>query len=234
MIDLKGLTKQEILNRAKWKCPEKGHSSHNGLEHPRCYDKHKGIQGEKTLFLDIEAEDLNADYGIMFCWVAMDEETGQMFSDIINLSDIKKYSTKDRNKQPKEDSRIIKSLVDLLNNYNRVVTHYGSRYDLPFIRTRAVMGDIDFPSYGSLYQMDTWMIMKNKFKLSRNTLQNGCLKLLGVSRKDHLSLSIKHGCLRGEKWALDLTLTHCKSDVLDLRDIYIKINKFVKKSKTSI
>jgi hypothetical protein len=96
------------------------------------------------------------------------------------------------------------------------------------------MCGIDFPKYGEIYQTDTWMILKNKFKLSRNSLQNGCLKLLGVTRKDHLSLSIKHGCLRGEKWALDLAVSHCEKDVLDLRDMYNKTYPYVKKSNTSI
>jgi hypothetical protein len=85
-----------------------------------------------------------------------------------------------------------------------------------------------------LFQSDTWVILKKKFKLSRNSLQNGCLKLLGHSRKDHLSLAIKHGCLRGEKWAIDLSRKHCLQDVEDLVELFDITKKYLKRTKSSI
>lgn len=234
MIDLGGMKKKEILERAKWKCPLPGHSKHNGLEHPRCYEKFFGLKLGKECILDIEAEDLKADYGIVFCWCVLDLDTNKIFSDVITKKDIKKYSSKARNVQPKEDKRIIASLVSKLSEYERVIHHYGKRYDLPFVRTRAVINDVYFPTYGILYQTDTWEILKVKFRLSRNSLKNSTLKLFGKTRKDHLSLSIKHGCLRGEKWALDIALRHCEKDVLDTRDLFRSICSYKKKTNTSI
>lgn len=233
MVDLSQLKKEEILKRAKWKCPLQGHSKHNGLEHPRCFDKFKMVGGEKILFFDIEAEDLNADYGIMFNWCAMDED-GNIFEDAITLDDIKKNKSSDRNIEPKEDKRIVQSLVDLMSKYNRVVGHYSCGYDLPFTRTRAVICGVDFPNYGELYQSDTWVFLKKKFKLSRNSLDNGCRKLIGVSHKDKLSLSIKHGVLRGEKWAIEASQKHCKQDVIDLVALYNKTYRYSKKTNSSI
>jgi hypothetical protein len=96
------------------------------------------------------------------------------------------------------------------------------------------MCGVDFPSYGVYVQTDNWDILKTKFKLSRNTQENASLKLRGETRKDHLSLSIKHGCLRGEKWALDLALKHCEGDVLDCEDNYWVINKYARKTNRSI
>jgi hypothetical protein len=234
MVDLVNLSKEEIVKRAKWQCPIPGHSKHNGLAHPRCYDKFKHVEGEKVGYLDIETEDLKADFGIIFNWCILDAKTNKVYRDVLTPEDIKKHSSRDRDKQPREDSRIIRSLIERLNDYDRVVTHYGCRFDLPFIRTRAVICEIPFPSFGLIYQTDTWMILKNKFKLSRNSLQNGMLKLKGFSRKDHLSLSIKHGCLRGEKWALDLSDKHCENDVLDLRDLHQSIESYANKTKSSI
>ena len=235
MINIARMPKNEIIARANWRCPLKGHSYHNGLEHPNCFDKLNGVR-ERIGFLDCETEDLYGDFGIMFCWSLLDSETDKVYKDVITLKDIKKYSTKNRYDSPKEDKRIIRSLVYTLerNNYSRVITHYGSRFDLPMIRTRAVICKEYFPGYGQLYQTDTWLILKNKFKLRRNTLENGCRQLVGSSRKDHLSLSIKHACLRGEKWALDIALNHCVNDVLDLKDLFINTNKFVRNTKSSI
>jgi len=484
-IEVSKMTKQEILARERFRCPEKGHGSKNGFEHPVCFDRNtKGLFQEKVLFFDIEAEDLSADYGIMFNWFAIDED-GNEFEDYITLDDIKKYKSSHRDIEPREDTRIVKSLVDLMSKYTRVVGHYscvdpeqrillgdltykkardikigdkllafeekqrkGKRrryrlstvtfskldkkqkirftlsdgtilevsrehpflypsgkanlaswkwqeakdfevgdcltrfvpvydkeknnydygylaasvdgegwlssegrgirmgfsqkknamykeflalikkynfpfchrekridgvqtfslynmwncvkflgriqpkrllvnfhkklskdltvhvpvenrtkivkieeigvgdvmvisttthtyisegfpshncgYDLPFARTRAVIDKVDFPGYGMLFQSDTWVILKKKFKLSRNSLENGCRKLVGVTHKDKLSLSIKHGCLRGEKWAINDSRKHCRQDVIDLVALFNLTSKYMRRTKSSI
>jgi len=234
MVDLKSMKKAEILQRAAWKCPVSGHSKHNGLEHPRCYDKLHQLEGERICFLDIETEDLYAEYGVIFCWCILDAKTNKVYKDSITLADIKNYSSKKRNIHPREDKRIIKSLTDKLEQYNRVITHYGSLFDLKFIRTRAVICNVDFPSYGLIYQADTCKILWSKFRLKRNNLGSSTRNLLGKTRKDRLSLSIKHGCIRGEEWAIQTSLKHCENDVLDTRDLYNEIEPFIKKTKTSI
>jgi hypothetical protein len=233
-LEVSKMKKEEVLARDKFRCPEKAHGSKNGWEHPRCFERYtRGLYQEKVLFFDIEAEDLNADYGIMFNWYATDEE-GNSFEDYITIDDIKKYKSSDRNVEPKEDTRIVQSVVDLISKYTRVVGHYSCGYDLPFARTRAVIDGVDFPSYGMIFQSDTWVFLKKKFKLSRNSLENGCRKLVGVTHKDKLSLSIKHGCLRGEKWAMDLSRKHCAQDVEDLIALFNLTHKFMRKTKASI
>ena len=228
------MKQEERIARQKFKCPFPGHGSKNGFEHPRCFEKSiKGQWQEKILFFDIEAEDLNADYGIMFNWAAMDED-GNFFEDYITLNDIKKYKSSNRNIEPKEDKRIVQSLVDLMSKYTRVVAHFGCGYDVPFVRTRAVICGVEFPSFGMIYQSDTWVFLKKKFKLSRNSLENGCRKLLGKTHKDKLSLSIKHGILRGEKWAMDDSRKHCKYDVIDLKALYNSTYKYSRKTNSSI
>lgn len=232
---LSQLSASELRKRLVWKCPLKGHRKHDGISHHTCYDRLRGTNlKEKIAFFDIEAEDLKADYGIAFCWVLLDSETNKMYSDAITLNDIKKYSSREKNTQPKEDTRIIKSLISRMSCYDRVIGHFSAWYDLPFIRTRAVIDKLDFPAYGALYQGDSWKILRAKFKLSRNTLENASLKLTGKTRKDHLSLSIKHGCLRGEQWALKKALIHCENDVLDLRDVFNAICFSTKITNTSI
>jgi len=232
---LSQLSAPELRKRLAWKCPLKGHSKHDGISHYSCYNKLNKIPTEERIgFMDLETEDLKSDFGILFCWKILENGTNKMYGDVLTLDDIKKGKSTKRDIQPKEDRRIVQSLVDTLENFDRVILHYGARFDLPFARSRALICDVEFPSYGNLYQGDTWQILKNKFKLSRNSLQNATLKLLGITRKDHLSLSVKHGCLRGEKWALDITEKHCENDVLDLRDLYNKISFAVKINKSSI
>ena len=233
-LEVSKMKRDEVLARERFRCPEKGHSSKNGFEHPVCFSRNtKGLFQEKVLYFDIEAEDLNADYGIMFNWYAIDED-GNHFEDYISLEDIKKYKSNKRDVEPREDTRIVQSLVDLMSKYTRVVGHYSCGYDLPFARTRAVIDKVEFPGYGMLFQSDTWVILKKKFKLSRNSLENGCRKLVGITHKDKLSLSIKHGCLRGEKWAIDDSRKHCKQDVVDLVALFGLTRKYMRQTKSSI
>jgi len=235
MIDLTLLKTDDIKARAKWKCPLDGHSKHNGLEHPNCYESlHSLDLREKIGFLDIETGDLKADFGIMFCYCIKDRNSDKIYEDRITLDDIKKYSSKKRDVNTKEDTRIIKSLVKDMGNFTRLVGHFSSIFDLPFIRTRAMICGIDFPTYGQYCQTDTWRILKSKFKLSRNSLENSCRKLLGATQKDYLSLSIKHGCIRGEEWALKDSIVHCRKDVLDTEKLYNAINGFMRSTKASI
>ncbi len=234
MVNITKMTKAEIVKRAKWKCPLPGHSKHNGLEHPRCYDKYNHIDIDRTCILDIETEDLNADFGIMICWCLLDLDSNKLEEDCITANDIKLYKSIKRNVNTKEDKRILTSLVAKLSNYDWVITHYGSLFDLKFIRTRAVICEVEFPEFGKMFQQDTCKMLWNKFKLRYNNLGHASRTLTGKTNKDKLSLSITHGCIRGEQWAFDVTLKHCRNDVLDTKRLYNKISPYVKKSKTSI
>lgn len=223
-------SKIELIDRAKYKCVH----GHNGLSHPSCFSNKNGKKEERIAFLDIEAESLDADFGIVFCWVIKDSITGKFATGCIKKADMERFKSTNAHSQPKEDKTVVAGLLKALEGYDRVVAHYGCGYDVPFVRTRAVVCGLKFPLFGELFQSDTWIMLKKKFKLSRNSLENGCKTLLGRSRKDKLSLSLRHACLRGEQWALDYTLNHCINDVKDLADLYWKINQFSKKTKSSI
>ena len=215
--------------RLSFRCPHRM----NGYTHPRCYDRFHASE-QRIGFLDIETEDLRADYGIIFCYCILDAVTGKIHKDCITKEDIRRYRSIKRGVIPHEDKRVLESLICDMGRFTRLVGHYSSRFDMPYIRTRAIMCGLQFPTFGSFVQTDTWMILKNKFKLSRNSLVNGCEKLVGMSEKDHLSLSIKHGCLRGEKWALKDTVKHCEQDVRDTERLYTLIYGYAKETGSSI
>lgn len=233
--ELRLLPADELKKRLKWKCPLKGHSHHDGVSHSACYQKLHTIDfGERIGFIDIESTDLNGDYGIITCWCIKDSKSNKIYEDSLTLDDIKKYSSKKRDVEPKEDTRIIKSLVEAMKNFDRLIGHYICGFDLPFIRTRAVICGVEYPVFGVYVMSDTWVMLKKKFKLSRNSLENGCRKLVGNTLKDHLSMSIKHGALRGEKWAINDMLVHCRKDVMDTEALYNLINVYSRKTKSFI
>ena len=160
--------------------------------------------------------------------------SNKIYTDHITPDDIRKYKSHKRDIEPTEDTRVVKNLIRDMGNFTRLVGHYSAKFDIPFVRTRAVIDNVSFPEFGEYYQTDTWFILKKKFRLRRNSLENACRKLIGVSNKDHLSLSLKHAVLRGEKWAIDATIEHCRKDVLDTEMLYKKIFGYMKTTKCSI
>ena len=227
-LNIANTPKDELIKRGKWRCVH----HHSGVEHPNCYDQANNRK-ERIGFFDIETEDLRADYGIMFSYVIEDFEGKKRYEDIVKEEDFIKYRT-NKNGMAKEDTRILRNFVRDISNFDRLIGHYSCRFDSNFARTRAVICGIDFPKWGSIYQTDTWVILKKKFALKSNSLESGNRNINGSSNKNHLSLALKHGLIRGKKWAQDYCLDHNRRDVQDTRRLYVSIRPFMRLTKSSI
>lgn len=197
---------------------------HTMLEHYSCYDQ----EPERVGFLDIESSNLDADFGQMLSWCIKPSDSKVIEHGLINKKDIFKSPA------GHADQRIVRDLIKTLPTYDKVVTWYGARFDLPFIRTRAMTNRIEFPTYGSLVHKDLWFTCRGKFKLSSNRLENACRVLLGATQKTKIDPKNWHGALRGDAKSLAYILDHNKKDVLDLEKLYNKIESFGRPSNTSI
>ena len=221
-MNISELSKEEIVRLSRTRCKH----GHPLLQHLSCYKKQKE---ERIGIIDIETEALDCNFGILLTYYIKEFGKNKYYYDAITKQDIKRWG-----REAKEDTRIVRNLVRDIQRFDRLIGHYSSRFDLPFIRTRAVICGVDFPAFGELYQTDTWQYLRKKFKLSRNSLENGVRTLTGRTNKNHLTLASKHGCLRGDKWAVDYTLLHNKNDVVDTDRLYAKVRQFMKNTKSSI
>jgi len=125
--------------------------------------------------------------------------------------------------------------VENLKKFDRIITHYGRRFDLPYIRTRALILGIDFPHFGSIQNDDTWVIAKRKLKL--NSYRLDIIEKAfhnGNSIKTQLQPKYWIAGARGDKKALNYILEHNKNDVIALEDIWQKLHNFVSKTNCSI
>lgn len=215
------LNARDLRNLFKRRCEH----GHNFAEHPHCYISH---DTERIGFIDIECSNLKADWGILLTYSILSQD-GKLYKDVLTKDDIRKWG-----KEAKDDTRLLRNLIRDMNNFDRLVGHYSCRFDMPFIRTRAMICGVDFPGYGVYTQTDTWMILRNKFNLSRNSLENGTRVLLGKTDKTHLTPALMLNCLRGEPWALKEMLAHNIFDVKDTRKLFNTISPFVKINNTSI
>ena len=122
-----------------------------------------------------------------------------------------------------------------MRKFDRLVTFYGSMFDLPFLRGRAEMyGLKNFPVFGEISGTDLYWTVKNRFKFSRKSLGVTC-KNLGIAAKGHQMYPEQwKGARRGDFKALNFVWTHNKEDVVSTGALYERVSKYARKTNTSI
>lgn len=219
------LKKVEILWMAHHKCVAHGVSY---LQHPNCYERERP-QESKIGILDIEASNLKADFGAVLCYAIADLDSDQMISRIASKKELF-----DKRHQP--DYGVMKDFCVDVRKYDRLITYFGSdgKFDVPFLRSRAVHMDLDFPGFGEVFLEDAWSIMRYKFCLSSNRLGNATRFITGESNKTNWFAKYWIRAIQGDKEALAYIKDHCEKDVQDTKRLYLKVRKFKRKANTSI
>lgn len=214
------LKKDEIIWLAAHRCRH----HHTYLEHFSCYIDENPDKG-KIGFLDIETSNLAANFGIMYCYCIYDPYDKVIYERVILDEEIKSKSM---------DKNVVKQCIEDLSKFDKVITYYGTRFDLPFIRSRAIYHGLDFPSYGEILHTDLYFLVRNKFKLNSNRLATACEFLLGKSNKTKIDFNSWIRAMGGDKESLDYIIKHCRYDVLDLEMLYNKIIPYKKRLDISV
>jgi len=218
------MTKAEILKAHAWRCPKPGHSSHTGLEHWTCYEELTN-RTERLGFFDIECSNLKADFGIIFGYCILDQDSNQIDEHWITKDDL-------------ESGRLDKVVVNQLNadllKYDRVVTHYGTRFDIPYSRARSEYWNMQFPTFGALNHTDTFYMARRLLCISSRRLQKVHEHLFGESEKTKITPTHWIQALQGNVESLKYIRDHCVIDVKELQDIYHRMLPYVKGIKRSI
>jgi len=111
---------------------------------------------------------------------------------------------------------------------------HNSRFDLPFLRTRALASGIEFPEYGSLYHTDMYFMARSKLRLHSNRLEQVCRTLFGETTKTHIDPARWIKALQGNIEALSYIQEHCKQDTLELERVYNRLINYGSKTNTSV
>ena len=197
---------------------------HTFLTHYACYEGHK----ERIGYLDIETSNLVADFGIVLSWAIKDGSSKQIFSSVLTPKDIKKATF------GSEDKRLVADCLKAMQQFDRIVTYYGSRFDVPFLRARALSTGLEFPNYGTMKHTDLYFILRGRVALSSKRLENACRVLLGETQKTRIDSKYWRAGVRGDEKSLAYILDHNLKDVLDLEKLYLKMIHFSKPTDTSI
>lgn len=224
LLPIHRMTKKELIWMDTHRCVAHHHSY---LEHQACYLKERGTQ-EKIGFFDIETSNLDADFGIMLSYCILDNDTDEVLSGVISPADI--FTAKEGD----EDRVLVEQCVKDLMKFDKVVGYYSKRFDLPYVRARALVTGVSFPSYGSIIHIDLYDLIKSKFKLSSRRLENACRVLLGHTTKNRIDAKYWRAGTRGDEKSLAYILDHNTRDVRDLKELYEKTLEFGRKNDTSI
>ena len=195
-------------------------------QHPKCFIN-EVLHNEKeyrTGILDIETHNLYANCGILLTYYIKDYHIKKYFSGKIKKKELQSNNI---------DKELTKQLVKDLSKFQRIITYYGSRFDIPFIRSKALHWKIKFPKYKYIEHVDVYYMVRHKLKLTRNTLENAC-RFLHINGKNHIDLEIWIKAVTGDRKSLDYIFKHNKYDVDILEKLYDKLVDFSMKTKRSI
>lgn len=220
-MNLSKISADERKKRAEFVCVH----YHNGFSHQNCYNKKNKLQVEEKIgFLDIETTGLKADYAYILTY-CIKTQNGKLYKSTITKDDIL---------SGRYDKRLLKQLNKDIRRFDRVITQYGTRFDIPFIRSRCLYWGLSFPIFKEVKHTDIYFIAKAKLVLSSRRLGTIC-SFLGIPAKNHpIKPSIWFKCQYGNKNAINYVLTHNIEDVISLQRAWNKLHKYVGRNNTSM
>lgn len=167
-------------------------------------------------YLDIEASQLCADFGICYSWYIKEQGT-----DHYDYS----YVTREELLDGTLDKRVVYELIEAMNKYTLIYTYYGSRFDIPFLRTRALVHNLKFIPRGEVQHRDLYYLARRVLKLSSNRLENVC-RILGIEGKTHIDQRFWVLANTGNKEAIEYICDHNKADVDILELAHLRLAEF--------
>lgn len=173
-----------------------------------------------TIFWDIEASNLAADFGIILCVGMKSSEKGKIV--VPSLLD---YPVKDGDLFKAEKELLTHVSNELLKG-DMWVTHFGTHYDIPFLNARLLFHHLPVlpPNYA---HVDTWKVSRNRLKLSNNrlkTIQN----FFGTEdQKNEIKPGMWIRALGGHAPSMRYIVDHCRRDVAVLEEAYTILRPLV-------
>jgi hypothetical protein len=124
-----------------------------------------------------------------------------------------------------DDSRICKSMWNLLNEADIVIGHNCNFFDIKKLNTRFLVNDILPPKpYQSI---DTLLVAKNVFANTSNKLDY-INQFLGLPVKKETDFDLWIRCYNGDAEALKYMEEYNRNDVEILEDLYLKLRPWIK------
>lgn len=188
------------------------------------YVKHEDLKPLKTLYFDIETS-----YYLSKIWqpgykqfVSYDSvvKYGEIICISYSWNDEKEVTCLkwDRNQSDKD---MISEFINILNEADIIVGHNVDRFDLPWVRTRAMFHNLEMlPRYKTV---DTLKLAKSKFRFPSNKL-DALGEYLGLGRKIKVDYGLWDRVVEKKDLnALQEMMDYCNQDVLLLKKVFERL-----------
>ncbi len=191
-------------------------------------------------YLDIETDGLKADFSTILTWCVKEKDGPVTFDKVTKEELFNGYS----------DKRLVESCVAEMQKYKIICTYYGSGFDIPFLRAKALHYDLYFPAYifeeremrngnfrvvttPEIYHFDLYYTVKSKLCLSRKSLDAAC-DYLNIKGKTPIDKDYWRKAKYGDPDALGQVLEHNVADTVILEALHSKLEPFGKWTRKSV
>jgi len=218
-INPHNLKKAEMLELLTRRCKHR----HLYIEHPNCWREERN-HPPRVGYLDIEASNLKANFGIILSYAIKVRDEDKIYSRVI---------TKDELNEGILDKDMVRNLIKDILKFDVVLGFYSTKFDIPYIRTRALYWKLDFPLFGYVQHKDVYYMARNKLCLHSNRLEV-VSQHLGIKGKNHILGTHWIRALNGHAQSLEYILDHNIRDVVVLEKVHKKLEGFVRDTTKSI
>jgi hypothetical protein len=147
------------------------------------------------------------------------------------------YEDLSKKKDKTDDKELCEKLWTLMDEADYILTHNGIRFDIPRIRSRFVVHDLNPTS--TFKNIDTKKICSSNFQFVSNKLEyltkKFCRKFKKSSHAKFSGFSLWLECMKGNKAAWAEMKDYNKIDVLALEELYVtKLRKWDKTVNTNV
>lgn len=209
------MLKADLLKYLTGRCKHR----HTYAEHPACWWEERQKK-PKVGYIDIETSNLDANYGMIITYCILDGDTDEIIENVIDINDVRKGDF---------DKHFCKQLIKDILKFDVLKGYWSTGFDIPYIRSRCLKWNLNFPIYKSINHKDIYYMVKRLLKLNRNSLE-AATKFFGIKGKDHVKADIWMQALMcdGElqEKAIDYILDHNRKDVKILKELDEKLKEY--------
>jgi len=161
--------------------------------------------------LDIEASNLDANFGVVLSAA---------------IKPYHKPTILFVNKNKWDDSEVVKDVVSTINSYDVLVTFYGYKFDIPFLRTRMLHADPSLVLKPTLHHIDLYYVARRALKLHSNSLET-LTEFFNIKGKTRLKGEMWIRATAGDPTGMKYVVEHNKYDVIILEKLYSVLKDYV-------
>lgn len=191
---------------------------------PRLNEKRRDgsfLNPVRVAVLDIETTGLNAAFGVVLCAVV--KLYGPDERKVFRADEYEPWRRGER----ANDAPLLRDILACLEEADILIAHNGLKFDLPFLRTRAVVHGLPPVNFQKI--IDPVQLARQHFRFSGNSLDSIAKTLSTQAAKTPLSPETwQRASLNGDPAAMEEIVQHCIYDVDVLEEVCWQLRGYVK------